>query len=46
MQIKVSDLRFYVCFIDKSMLSLKACRYSMDKLMIKVFNMVKKCTTY
>ena len=38
MQIKVSDLRFYIFFIDRSMFSLRICRYSMGKLMIEVLN--------
>ena len=38
MQIEVSDLRFYIFFVDKSMLSLRICNYSMDKLIIEVLN--------
>ena len=46
MQIKVSDLQFYICLIDKSMFSLRICRYSVGKLMIEVLNTVKKCKIY
>ena len=41
MQIKVSGSQFYIFFIDKSMFSLRICRYAMGKLMIEVLNTVK-----
>ena len=45
MKIKVSDLRFYIFYIDKSMFSLQIYRYSMGKLMIEVLNTMKSVKT-
>ena len=41
MQIKFSDLRFYIFFFDKSMFSLWIYRYSKGKFLIEVLKIVK-----
>ena len=46
MKTEVSDLQFYILFIDKSIFSLRFCGYPMGKLMIEVLNTVKKCKIY
>ena len=42
MQIKFSVYDFYIFFIDKPVLYLRICRYSLGKLMTEVLKMVKK----
>ena len=37
---------FNIFLIDKSMFSLRVCRYTMRKLMIEALKMVKKCKIY